>query len=67
MKGCRQNSMVPPDLTRRQVLKGIAALGALGVLPRMPAARPSPAGRTRILAYLRRHARPDGGYAFDGQ
>ena len=59
--------MVPPDLTRRQVLKGIAALGALGVLPRMPAARPSPAGRTRILAYLRRHARPDGGYAFDGQ
>ncbi|MBX7121885.1 MAG: terpene cyclase/mutase family protein [Opitutaceae bacterium] len=59
--------MVPPDLTRRQVLKGIAALGALGVLPRMSAARPTPAGRTRILAYLRRHARPDGGYAFDGQ
>lgn len=67
MKGCMQNPIASPDLTRRQVLKGIAALGALGALPRMPAASPAVAGRARILAYFRRHARPDGGYAFDGQ
>jgi hypothetical protein len=56
-----------PDLSRRQVLKGIAALGVLGVLPRLPAAKATGNGRDRILAYFRRHARPDGGYAFDGQ
>lgn len=62
------NSIIHRKITRRQALGGIAAVGGLGLLPRLHAADPiRGGGRDRVLAYLHRHARADGGYAFATQ
>ncbi|MBP7143157.1 MAG: hypothetical protein KBA71_14705 [Opitutaceae bacterium] len=67
MKGCSPMFNAPQDLTRRQALKSLTSLGVLGVLPRLAAVTSVSGSRDRLLAYLRSHARADGGYAFDGQ
>jgi prenyltransferase beta subunit len=54
--------------TRRTLLKGVAAAGVVGALPRLAKAAQSAGGsaeRKAILDYLARHARPDGGYGFE--
>src|SRR5947209_1407801 len=51
--------------TRRDVLRAAAAAG-LAAAPGV-AQPPRPAWRPALLAYLARHARPGGGYAWDGE
>ncbi|MBE7539224.1 MAG: prenyltransferase [Opitutaceae bacterium] len=53
-------------ISRRQVLKGLAAAGMCGLLPPLLADESAMAGRDRVLDYLRRLKRADGGYGFDG-
>lgn len=63
----------PAGLTRRGLLKGLAAAGIATALPRglfgqtPPAAAAGADGRRAVLDYLARHARPDGGHAFADQ
>ena len=61
------NTVTAHPITRRQALQGLAAVGGLSLLPRLRAADPAGGGRERVLGYLRRHARADGGYAFATQ
>jgi Uncharacterized protein conserved in archaea len=61
---------LPPMLpTRRELLKGLAAAGVVGLLPRSFAQGASgvTGARTRVLDYLESLARPDDGYAFADQ
>jgi hypothetical protein len=53
------------DPTRRDVLRTAAA--GLGVAAVPALARERPAWQGAVLAYLARHARPDGGYAWAGE
>jgi len=53
-----------PPLTRRTLLKSAAVAGLCSALPRIRAAQRAD---SVVLAYLARHARPDGGYAFADQ
>ena len=54
------------DLSRRTLLKSLAAVGALATLKRGLSVETS-GGRAAVLKYLASHARPDGGYAFSDQ
>lgn len=52
-------------VTRRTLLKSVAAAGLVSALPRALAAAGD--GRAKVLAYLAAHARADHGYAFEDQ
>jgi hypothetical protein len=57
-------------LPRRKVLKAAAAAGATSILSRSAPCQETaaaPAWKKRVLEYLQRHARDDGGYGWDGQ
>src|SRR5690349_7405568 len=62
-------------LPRRKVLKAAAAAGAASMLSRGPVcqetadqeAANAPAWKKRVIEYLQRHARKDGGYGWAGQ
>lgn len=51
-------------ISRREALCSLAAVGGLSLLPRVRGEAARGGGRQRVLDYLRRHARDDGGYAF---
>lgn len=51
-------------ISRRDALCSLAAVGGLSLLPRVRAEEARGGGRQRVLDYLRRHGRDDGGYAF---
>ncbi|HRE84040.1 MAG TPA: prenyltransferase/squalene oxidase repeat-containing protein [Opitutaceae bacterium] len=55
------------SISRREALYSIAAIGGLSLLPRIHGQEVQGGGRQRVLDYLRRHARDDGGYAFSNQ
>lgn len=55
-----------PPLTRRTLLKSLAAAGLVSALPR-PLSAQAASGAAPVLRYLATHARADHGYAFDDQ
>ncbi len=57
-------------LPRRKILKAAVATGAASILSRGAVgqeAAAAPAWKKRVIEYLQRHARADGGYGWDGQ
>lgn len=54
-------------VTRRSLLKGVAAAGLVVSLSHRLTAQSGGDGRAAVLAYLAAHARPDHGYAFEDQ
>jgi hypothetical protein len=57
-------------LPRRKVLKAAAAAGAASILSRGSFSQETPAApawKNRVVEYLQRHARADGGYGWEGQ
>ncbi|HWL17845.1 MAG TPA: prenyltransferase/squalene oxidase repeat-containing protein [Opitutus sp.] len=65
------DTVPPAGSTRRELLKGLAAAGIVGLLPRSLAqtagASDAAGGQRRVLDYLESLARPDHGYAFADQ
>lgn len=57
----------PAGLSRRDLLRAAAAAGVCALLPAPVFAQAPPAWRRAVTDYLGRHARPDGGYAWEGQ
>jgi hypothetical protein len=58
-----------PGISRRAMLKGIAAAGLGAALPvtAFGAREEERAWRSEVLQYLEKHARPDSGYAWEDQ
>lgn len=62
-------SLRAQNLSRRAALRSLAVAGAAVALPEFAFARPPARNdwRARVIAYLEKHARADGGYAWEDQ